>query len=371
MPLPEALRIAHMGTEAGWRGGEQQQFWLADGLRRRGHLCLMLCRSGGEMSRRAAAAGFDTAAIPVRGELDVLAVTRAATVLRRFRPDVLHLHDGHAVLLGSLAAKLARAPAVVASRRVDFRIRSRWKYTWAVDRIIAISAAVRAVLIDCGVPDEHISVVHSGVDLARLRDLPERSQVRRELELTEGDLAVGMVAALTDHKGHCFLLDAWPGVLAAHPRARLFLAGSGELDGELRAQAGRLGLGDSVRFLGYRNDATALLPALDLFVMSSHMEGLCTSLMDAQAVGLPIVATMAGGIPEIVEDGITGILVPPRDPAALATAVSRVLTDQALRRTLGEAGLRRAGERFDLADTVEGTLGVYRRVLSERAADGR
>jgi glycosyltransferase involved in cell wall biosynthesis len=126
-----------------------------------------------------------------------------------------------------------------------------------------------------------------------------------------------------------------------------------------------------VRFLGYRNDATALLPALDLFVMSSHMEGLCTSLMDAQAVGLPIVATMAGGIPEIVEDGITGILVPPRDPAALATAVSRVLTDQALRRTLGEAGLRRAGERFDLADTVEGTLGVYRRVLSERAADGR
>jgi glycosyltransferase involved in cell wall biosynthesis len=358
------LRVAHLGTETGWRGGEQQQTWLAEGLQRRGHSCLMICNTKGEMKRRAPESGLEVRGISVRGEVGITSVTGTAAALREFEPQVLHLHDAHAVLIGSLAAKLARTPAVVVSRRVDFRINSRWKYTWAVDRIIAISEAVRAVLVDCRIPPERISVVHSGIDVSRFDRPPPREDARRELGLPEDRLAVGMVAALTDHKGHRFLLDAWPQVVAAEPRAQLLLAGAGELEKDLKSQVERLGVGDSVRFLGFHADVLGLLAALDLFVLSSHLEGLCTSLMDAMAAGLPVVATSAGGIPEVVEDGRTGVLVPPREPGPLAEAILAVLADPPRREELGRAGRESVRERFNCDRMVEGTLEIYDQVLN-------
>jgi glycosyltransferase involved in cell wall biosynthesis len=363
--VAEALRVAHLGTETGWRGGEQQQAWLAAGLQDRGHPCLMICRTGGEMCRRAPGLGLEVRPIRVRGELGLRSVLGSASALRGFRPDVLHLHDAHAVLIGALAAAFARVPAVVVSRRVDFRINSLRKYTWAADRIIAISEAVRAVLLDCGVPSELVSVVPSGIDLERFERMPERAACRRELNLAADAPAVGCVAALTDHKGHRFLLEAWPRVLEAQPAAVLLLAGSGELEAKLRKQSASLGVNGSVRFLGYREDLPQLLAALDVFVLASHLEGLCTSLMDAMAAGLPVVATSAGGIPEVVQDRRTGMLVPPRDPRALAAALVAVLADGALRARFGRAG-REAVRRFDRRNTVERTLEVYRQVLDSK-----
>ncbi len=365
--MPDNLRVAHLGTETGWRGGEQQQAWLAAGLQRRGHSCLMICNRKGEMARRAPELGLEVRPVPVRGEVGIRSIIGTAAALSEFKPHVLHLHDAHAVLIGSLAAKLARGPAVVASRRVDFRINSRWKYTWAVDRLIAISRAVRDVLIDCRVPPEMISVVLSGIDLSRFESLPPRDDARRALGIADGELALGMVAALTDHKGHRFLLEAWPRVVAAEPRARLLLAGSGELEEELKRAAADLGIGDSVRFLGFHSDVVGLLAALDLFVLSSHLEGLCTSLMDAMAAGLAVVATAAGGIPEVVDDGRTGVLVPARDPDALAGAILDVLSDPERRRKLGAAGRGAALERFGYEKMVEGTLEVYGQVLDGKA----
>ncbi len=364
--MAEPLRIAHLGTQTGWRGGEQQQTLLATGLQDREHSCLMICNSKGEMLRRAPELGLEVRGIRVRGEVGISSVTGTASALREFRPHVLHLHDAHAVLIGSLAAKLARVPAVVVSRRVDFRINSRWKYTWAIDRIIAISEAVRTVLCDCGISDEKIAVVHSGIDLARFAALPSRQEARRALELTDDQLVLGSVAALTDHKGHRFLLEGWPQVLAAHPQAVLLLAGTGELEDNLKKQAVALGARDSVRFLGYSKDVLGLLAALDVFVLSSHLEGLCTSLMDAMAAALPVVATTAGGIPEVVEDGKTGLLVPARDPGALATAIVEMLADPARRESYGRAG-RESVKRFDCARAVEGTLAVYADVLAGKA----
>jgi L-malate glycosyltransferase len=363
--MPEQLRVAHMGTETGWRGGEQQQAWLATGLCDRGHSCLMICNSRGEMSRRAPELGLETHPVRVRGEVGIFSITGTAAALRRFKPQILHLHDAHAVLIGSLAAKLARTPAVVVSRRVDFRINSRWKYTWAIDRIIAISEAIRVVLLECGVPAEKLSVVHSGIDLSRFENLPAREEARRRLGLEPDQLALGCVAALTDHKGHRFLLEAWPRIVGAHPSARLLLAGSGELEAELKSQVARLGIDSSVRFLGYEQDVVGLLAALDMFVLGSHLEGLCTSLMDALAAGLPVVATTAGGIPEVIENGRTGVLVPPREPQALGGAVIELLADRERMVALGSAGRQSSG-RFDRNAMVDGTLKIYAEVLSAK-----
>jgi glycosyltransferase involved in cell wall biosynthesis len=206
--------------------------------------------------------------------------------------------------------------------------------------------------------------VPSGIDLARLESLPKRAEARQKLGLADDHLAVGMIAALTDHKGHRYLLEGWPQVLSRHRGARLLLAGRGELEAELKAQARRLGVAETVRFLGFCDDIPGLLAALDLFTLSSHLEGLCTSLMDAMAAQLPVAATEAGGIPEVVDPGRTGTLVRPRDARALAAAIAELLADPARRARFGRAGREKALAEFGCERMVERTLTVYSQVLA-------
>ncbi len=362
--MSEPLRIAHLGTATSWRGGEQQQLLLAAGLQELGHQCLMICRRGSEMAGRASDKGIQVREIRGRGSLSPGAIWSTAAALRSFRPNILHMHDAHAASIGSLASKLAPRCRLLASRRVDFKIHSTWKYTWAVDRIISISQAVTDILIDCGISRQKISLVHSGIDLAPLATLPQKETARLALDIPEDALAIGMVAALTDHKGHRYLLEAWPRVRASHPEAILLLAGSGELDSQLQEQAQALEIDDSVRFLGYCSDVPGLLAALDLFVISSHKEGLCTSLMDAMAAQLPIVATGAGGIPEVVEDMKTGIIVPPCNPQALAEALISLATDRELATRLSMQARETAQQKFDYHKMVKDTLNIYHEVLN-------
>ena len=171
---------------------------------------------------------------------------------------------------------------------------------------------------------------------------------------------VGNVAALTGHKDHATLLAAAARVLARRPETRFVIVGEGELEPSLAAQARALGLEGRCVFAGFRNDLDRLVPAFTVFCLSSHMEGLGTSLLDAMSFAVPIVATAAGGIPEAVSDGITGRLVPPRDPDALATALVEALESPERRAAWGAAGRRRFEERFTADRMVETTLAVYR-----------
>jgi glycosyltransferase involved in cell wall biosynthesis len=173
---------------------------------------------------------------------------------------------------------------------------------------------------------------------------------------------VGNVAALTGHKDHATLVEAMALLRPRVPEARLVIAGEGELRPALEALVRDRGLGDRVAFAGFRHDLDRLLPAFSVFCLSSRLEGLGTSLLDAMAFGLPVVATAAGGIPEAVEDGVTGRVVPPRDPAALAAALADVLGDEGRRRAFGAAGRRRFLERFTADHMVAQTLAVLEEV---------
>jgi glycosyltransferase involved in cell wall biosynthesis len=169
---------------------------------------------------------------------------------------------------------------------------------------------------------------------------------------------VGNVAALTGHKDHATLLEAMALLHARLPGVRLVIAGDGELRGALEQKARALGLEGRVVFAGFRPDLDRLLPAFTVFCLSSHLEGLGTSLLDAMAFGLPVVATAAGGIPEAVEDGVSGRLVAPRDPRALADALAEALGDERRRAAWGAAGRRLYLERFTAQRMVEETLRV-------------
>ena len=353
-----SLRVLHLDSAASWRGGQNQVFLTLVGMARRGHEVLLGCRRGSPLESRARDEGLQVKALPFHGDLWPPAILALARVLRRDRPRTLVLHDPHAVSAGLLASRLAPGPTLVAVRRVDFPLRgtfSRWKYS-ACDRVIVVSRAIGAVVEAGGVEPGRCRLVYEGV--------PDRSpQPGGAAELAAlgvppGAPVVGNVAALTGHKDHATLVEAMALLRARVPEARLVIAGEGELRPAVETLVRERGLEDRVILAGFRRDLDRLIPAFDVFCLSSHLEGLGTSLLDAMAFSRPVVATAAGGIPEAVEDGVTGRVVPPRDPAALAEALSAVLQDEGGRRSLGEAGRRRFVERFTVDRMVDETVRV-------------
>jgi glycosyltransferase involved in cell wall biosynthesis len=366
------LRVLHLNTERTWRGGERQTLQLARGLADRGHVSEVVVPPRSPLGVRAREAGLPVHELRMRGEADPVAVLDLATCLRRRRPDILHMHTSHAHTLGVLASCVSRIGRRIVSRRVDFSIHrhplhtSAIKYRYGVHRYVTVSGAIRDVLVRDGVPAERIRVVPSGIDPARFDGIPP-APLREELSLPPGSRLVGDVAHFGWHKAQEVLVRAGRLLARTHPEAVLLLVGDGECRARVEEEARTLGLlGRSVRFLGFREDVPQLLAALDVFVMCSVMEGLCTSILDALASRRPVVASRVGGLPEILEGG-RGILVPPSDPQALAAAIGRVLDDPALARELGERGRRTVEERFSVDATVEGTLAVYREVLGEDA----
>jgi len=376
------VKVLHVNTERTWRGGEQQVLYLARGLQARGVTQELLCQQNSVLAARARDAGLPVWERRLHGEVDLPSMRAMAERLRAGHFDLIHMHTSHAHTLGLVAARLAGRrrpgdrPATLVSRRVDFSIRKRrlldfshLKYTWGLDRIVCVSEMIRAVLLRDGLPPALVGVVHSGVDVARLNGAPDRrADYRREFGVPSGAPLIATVGHCADHKGQRFLVAAAPAVLQRFPEARILVVGEGELLPDLKEQARALHVEGRVLFPGFRTDVPALLRALDLFCFPSHLEGLGTSVLDALAVGLPVVATTAGGIPEMITDGVHGRLVPPRDPAALAAALVEMLEHPERARQMGEAGRARVMAEFTADRMVEKTLGEYERLVGAEAA---
>lgn len=350
------MKVLHVDSAASWRGGQNQVLLTARGMAERGHDVAIACRRDGALEERARNAGLIVHGLPFRGDLSPTAALGLRRVLRSFRPDAVMLHDPHAISTGVLAGRCgARRVAV---RRVDFALRgalSRRKYG-ACDTVVAVSRAIASVLQRDGLPAERIRLVYEGVPARPPQ--PGGAEALRALGVPRAAEVVGNVAALTGHKDHATLLEAAALLVPRRPEARLVIVGDGDRRAGLEAQARRLGLADRVFFAGFREDVDRLLPAFDVFCLSSHLEGLGTSLLDAMCFARPLVATAAGGIPEAVVDGVTGRLVPPRDPRALADALLDVLSDPEQREAMGRAGRERFLERFTADRMVEETLRV-------------
>ena len=358
-----------MDTAKSWRGGEAQALGLAQGLAWLGHEVLVVGQPGSPLVARVEEAGVSARAVRLRGEWDGVGAMRLAKVMRAFDPHILHTHTSHAHTLGLWAWMLsARKAKVVVSRRVDFPISRRGlgriKYGRSVGRFLAVSEGVRRVLIEGGVPASRTAVVRSGIDLRKFDDSRNPEYLYEEFGIARDALLVGNVAALAPHKDQVCLLEAARQVVDAFPKARFLIVGEGPLKEALLERRARLGLDREVLFTGFRKDIGAILGLLNVFVLSSCLEGLGTSLLDAMLMGLPIVGTDVGGIPEAVHDGENGFLVPPKNPEALAHAICRLLKNRALREQLGRAG-RKIVQQFDIRETVRQTAANYADLLRE------
>ena len=326
---------------------------------------MLVAHPEGELYRRASE-GPDLVPLAPMNEVDLASAWKLSRIIRRFAPAVVHAHDSHAVSMAGLALSFGAPtprPLVIASRRVDFHLQgnsfSQWKYR-QVDGFIAASGAIRDILVHDGIPASRVEVVHDGIDVEKIGHLPA-VDLHAEYWLPHGAPVVVNVGALVGHKGQRHLIEAMPLVMREVPDAHLVIFGEGDLRAALEKQVKHLSLDKRVLLPGFREDVLALVKSSDLFVMSSVTEGLGSAVLDAMAMGLAVVGTRAGGIPEAVVGGQTGLLVEPGAPAPLAAAIVRMLKDPALRRRYGEAGRVRVNECFGVERLVEGTLAAYQK----------
>lgn len=350
--------------------------------------CTVTDRHDGPPARELAGAGVPRLDLGARRLADPAAVWRLRRILARRRTGLLHAHGQDATVLGALAT-VGRPTAFVATRHVleeprrSWRERARARLTlWAfgrADAAVAVSrAAADRLAQETHLGPETIRVIPNGVELDRFalpggeEETAARAAVRRELGLAPEAPAVLTPAVLREGKGHEALLEAAARLRERAPGVGLLLAGDGGRREALEALAGRLGVGDAVRFLGHRDDVPRLLAACDVVALPSRAEALPTALLEAAAAGRPAVATRVGGTPEVVVHGETGLLVEPDDPDALARALADLLLDPERARRLGRAARRRAEERFDLGLQVERTLALWSEVAGAagRRAEG-
>jgi len=362
------LTIIHVDTAHDWRGGQAQVEALVRGLARRGHRLTVVTPRGSRLAERLADVPVEMAYDAPRGEWDWRAGRRLRQLAESRRPDLLHAHSALAHAVAWHAHSGGNVAPIVVSRRVDFPVAANWlsrrKYLHPACYYLAISTAVRDVLIRGGVPSDRVFLVPSGVDPAKFTYQTDRSATRRSLGIGDNEFLVCTIGALTDHKDHATLIRAAALALAQAPELRFIVLGEGELRPRLEAQIAQEDLGERFQLLGFRSDVEACLTASDLFVLSSHMEGLCTSLLDAMLLARPIVATRAGGVGDVIGDGETGLLVEIRQSEALAGAIVRMARDRDLRVRLAAAGARRVREQFSIERTIQLTEAAYREILT-------
>jgi len=373
--MPRRSTLFHVDGERGFRGGERQLLYLAAALRARGRRNVVYGRAGGELEAEARRQGFETRTLPFLNEWDPISAWRLASEARR-ENAVLHAHTGHSAGLCALAS-LGGVP-FVAHRRVDFPVgflARSLKYGRA-GKTVAVSTAIANILRDAGLPGKNIAVVPDGIpataeetawtqtESGRFKPCTpaEKEKYRRilsdEFQIDPATTFIGNLAALVPHKDHDTLIAAAVIVLLQRPKTRFLIAGRGPEEARLAESIRRMGLEDKVLLLGHREDPLPVLKALDVYVQSSWGEGMGSVLIEAAACGVPIAATTAGGIPEVVEDGVTGLLVLPRRPEALAGAIMRLIDDKALAARLAEQGRARL-TRFGLTRMAADMETIY------------
>jgi glycosyltransferase involved in cell wall biosynthesis len=319
--------------------------------------------------------GARAESLRLRSKVDPGALLRLMALLRSERIDLLHTHMDLADYYGAAAARLLGVRLVSTRENADeFRTRRNWKrppflllehFAYAAaDATVAVSENLVEFLERAeGLPRHKTVVIRNGIDAAALRGAPARAEARRRLGLPDGAPVLGTVGRLAAQKGHIDLVEALPAIAARHPGVRLLIAGEGPERAALEARMQALDAHGRVALLGHVADVPAFLRALDLFVLPSLWEGLPLALLEAMAIGLPIVASRASGIVEAIDHGAEGLLFEPRDRAGLAREVLALLDDPEHAARLGAAARRRALERHTLAAVAGRMDALYRRVL--------
>ncbi len=367
--------LAELAGSSGYGGGERYLELLFDRLDRRRFSPLLICPEPGPFMVKMAAKGVPVSLVHLEPLFNPLALVRLAQVLKREHVVILQTHGARANVYGRLAAWLAGVPCVVSTVHNsirDYQISSmkRWVYGAMLrltlplaDRVICVSDALkRDVLADCPNAAPFTTTVWNGVDPALFTRSANGEKIRREWCVGRGP-ALLTVARLTEEKGHRFLIDALPGLLAEWPSLVSVFVGEGTCRESLRDLARKKGVEQSCRFVGPQDDVTDWYAAADVMVLPSLSEGFPFAVLEALAMSCPVVATAVNGVPEIIEEGKTGLLVPPRNAPALEQAVRTVLRDPAGAARMAKTGRKEIMARYTAGRMVQDTVRLFEEAM--------
>lgn len=362
------LRILHIDSERAWGGGQRQVAGLCSYLRDGGHSVTLVCPPDSALREWAGDHGFGVRPADFRSSADLRSAVHIARVVRDVAPDIVHCHASRAHILGAAGARLAGFCRVLVTRRNQDPVHMVWPNTWAyrraVCRIVAVSEAVANSLAGVGIDRASIRVIRSGIDVGHFEQAVPDQDLRRGLAITESAPVILSCAKLTPIKGLQYLIDAVAILSKRGLNTCLVIAGVGECLSGLRAQASAAGI--CATLPGFVEDTAPLIALSDVFAMPSLMEGLGTAVIEAMAAGKPVVASAVGGVVETVVDGVTGYLVPPRDPVALADRLSDLISRPEAARAMGAEGMKRARENFSMERMASLNEALYHEIMSDR-----
>ncbi len=367
------LTILHTESSSGWGGQENRTLHECTGLRDSfGERVMVLCRPGSKLGERARAEGIEVHTHRLRASHDIGAVAYIAGLIRRERVDVVVTHSGTDSFLAGLATRLSsRRTVVVRTRHLALPITSRPTYSMIPHRVVTVSEYVRRYLVEeRGIQSRQVLAVPTGIDLGRFDPKTVPGGFREAEGIGAKRPLVGVIAILRRKKGHHVLLDALPEVLAEVPEALFVFAGDGPQQENIEKKIAELGVERNVRLLGLRHDVERILKEIDLFVLPTFQEALGTSILEASAMERAVVSTRVGGVPEVVREGRTGLLVEPDNATELAGAVIRLLKDPKLRATMGKEGRRLVEADFSTTRMVEKLHGLYSVLVKKKKKQG-
>lgn len=361
-------RILHISCHPSWRGGEQQLSYLIEELNHFNCLQWVLCAEGNAMAsyckaKQIPSYQFKNPFLGIFGNQRFLKEICVKNAI-----DLIHVHDSKSHTLAFVSALFGNNRPVIVNRRVDFPIRnnpfSRWKYNNKyIYKYLCVSNKIMEILAKDIKDHSKLELVHSGIDMTRFENKRKSGKLRKEFNIHKDELIIGNIAALADHKDYYTFIDTAYIIKSQGIKAKYLLIGEGVLKLELTKYGKSKGMQSDLIFTGFRNDMEDILPEFDFFLLTSKTEGLGTSILDAMACQVAVVCTNAGGIPEIVQHEVNGLLSDVGDAESLASSVSRLISYPALKQKLIHKAYETARE-FSAEKTAQKVSKIYNEIIS-------
>ena len=358
---PARFFILHTEWSDGWGGQERRILSEMTGMAERGHRLILATRRQAKLAAQARKCGIETIDLPFSGKFDLRSILPLSRLIQRERIDIVNTHSGIDSWVGAFAARLGGAH-LVRTRHLNLPLHRHW-YNFVhfmAQRVVSCGETMRRNLIDnCGFPETQVVSIPTGIDFETFVARRTRAEIRRDLGIDDAAFVILMVGIIRSVKRHEVALRAFARFRASAPQAVLLLAGDGPMRGDMERLAQDLGLAGAVRFLGYREDVPDLFAAADCALLTSRSEGVPQAVTQGLGCGLPTIATRVGGVPELIEDGKTGLLVAPEDTEAIAAGLSRFAADPDFAHRLGAAGRAHVHRHFSRAAMLEATERLY------------